>query len=525
MADKLRISAGFGSRKRVAGDIALRDDLLAKYPEQFITQIISRMNPRSPWLVFGNLFGEGQDMYTKDKGFEVETSTIGAEFIRIVEETKYRQVSRVVDNSQVPDVLTAGVPFDLSLDFGILDEDEQVKLRDARTMLRVVSRRINNHGHLDVTFVLSGQVGDTAPGSLLRVGSPVHWGFGNTKGEGSSLPNSLPLGAYKKNTFVNPTMITRYGWQETGSYISDEVAMFGIENAMDGSKSMIRTSLPKEALESFLTSLDGQIMDSVSNFDPETLEINGYKGNSPYPDRPSYAGVRQQLDQAHFQYFHPVKASLPSNLNRIESIMQQIRQVFPNSDVLVVGEGAGIKWVKQAIRFAQSTSGVTLFRNVPADGKVDIGFAINRYITDEGNLYMYDMTDAYQPSGDYDTFTYAGITSSDRSRELYFIPVKTSADGRRLKSFKLYTKSGVGPNGNRVNRGFVYNKIRGNTGELDGLNGDQLMNLNDGSLEDMVRNPSRYETGSTYDGNQHMLLAENVPYIDVYGIIKLTLER
>jgi len=44
-------------------------------------------------------------------------------------------------------------------------------------------------------------------------------------------------------------------------------------------------------------------------------------------------------------------------------------------------------------------------------------------------------------------------------------------------------------------------------------------------LEDMVRNPSRYETGSTYDGNQHMLLAENVPYIDVYGIIKLTLER
>jgi len=521
MADQLRVSVNKGSRRRMVNDLALRDDLLSRYPQEFLTKIISYTNWKSPYLVFTNLFGAGVDLTAKDKGFTVETSTIGSEFIRIREETETRQLSYVVDNSQVPDVLVAGIPFDVSLDFGVLDEDEQVKLWDDRTILRVVSRRNTNQGYVDVTFVLVGQVGETASGSLLQIGKPVNWGFGNTKGEGSQTSNSLALNPMKRNEFVNPTMITRYGYPETGSAMSDEVFTFGVDRAMDGSTSTsFRTSLPVNFFRQALASVEGQIMDSRSNFDPLTLEVNGYKGLTARPDRPSYAGIRQQLDQARIQYRHPVRGTYRSNLGRIDSIMQQIRQIFPGADILAVGEDGGMQWLRDTIREgAAAKYPVTLFRDVPASGKVDIGFGINKYTTDHGDLFMYDMTGAYQSTGEYKTFNYNGIKGKDRSREIFFIPVRRGDDGSRLKSFTYYTKSGNG-----IDRGFVYGKTTGITGQFNGATGTQLMNMQDTALQQMMNNQDTYNIGSTVDGIEHHLLFEGVPYIDIMGIIKLTLQ-
>ncbi len=170
MADKLRVAVGtVSSRRRVAGDLALRNDLLSNNQTEYITKMISHVNRSSPYLVFTNLFGSQTGMYDNENNdglFDTQTSDIGSEFIRIQEETTEKKPFYVIDNSAVPDTLVAGQPFDVGLDFAVLDEGEIVKLWDNRTMLKVVSRQITS-GTIYVTFELIGQVGETASGSLL----------------------------------------------------------------------------------------------------------------------------------------------------------------------------------------------------------------------------------------------------------------------------------------------------------------------------------------------------------------------
>src|SRR5690606_5456792 len=77
------------SKRRLGGDLQMRNDLLTRNPSEFITKMVSLVKPASPFLVFTNLFGETTDMYGQDsKLFDVQTSSIGAEFIRIKEEIK-----------------------------------------------------------------------------------------------------------------------------------------------------------------------------------------------------------------------------------------------------------------------------------------------------------------------------------------------------------------------------------------------------------------------------------------------------
>ncbi|MGG7664067.1 hypothetical protein [Dyadobacter sp. BHUBP1] len=528
MPDKLRVAIGTGQRRNLVGDIPLRNDLLSRNQQEYITMMVNHVNPYSPYLVFMNLFGSNQDMYGEDREglFDVQTSTIGSEFIRIQEECEERKPFYVVDNSRVPDKLIAGVPFEVGLDYGTgLDEGEQVKLWDDHSMLSVVSRRNTNNGYVDVTFILNGQQGETASGSLLGIGKPVNWGYGNTMGEGSHTSNRLQLNTTKKNLFTAPTVITRYMWHETGSWMSDEVFRFAMQPAMDGSEPMqFVTSLSVRAFRQALLSLEGMIMDSVSNFDPATLEINSFKGLTPYPDRPLYPGVWQQLDQAHIQYKHPWKLTYLNNFNRIESIMQQIHQVWPDADVLVVAQHGGMKFVRDAIREGgQAKYPVRLTREVGADGKVDVGFGIEKLVTDYGNLFMYDIGKGYRTTGEFKTFTYNGVKGPDRSRDIFFIPIRRGLNGAKKKSFRYFTKSGKNGAHQQVDRGFVFGRVRGFTGEGNGFTGAQLMAMQETAIEDMVTNASRYDVASTVDGNEYHIMFEGVPYIDPTGIIKLRL--
>lgn len=528
MPDKLRVAVGTTTRRRLGGDIPMRNDLLShRNNNDYITSMISHVSPNSPFLVFTGLFGESMDMNGEREGlFDVQTSTIGSEFIRIQEEIEEKRPFYVVDNSRVPTTLVAGQPFEVGLDYAVLDEGEQVQLFDQRTMLTVVSRRNTSNRVVDVTFILNGQDGDTADGSLLATGKPINIGFGNTKGEGSENSNTIPMHGSKKNIFTNPTVITRYMWKETGSWMSDEVFRFKTEKAMDGTEPMeFNTSISVKAFRHTVNSLEGMIMDSVTNFNPETLEVNSFNStNNSYPDLPTYAGIWQQMDQAHVKIPHPWKNSYINNFNRLESIQHQIHEIWPDADIMIVAQGPGVKFVRDAIREGgQAKYPVRLTREVPASGKVDIGFGIDELINDNGRMFLYDIGKGYRTNGEYKTFTYNGVKGPDRSRDIFFIPMRRGDNGARKKIVKYFTKSGKNGAHQQVDRGFVFGKVKGFTGEGNGFTGSQMMAMQSQAIEDMVKNTGAYDLGSVVDGNQYHMMFEGVPYVDITGIIKLHL--
>lgn len=520
MADKLRVAVqGVSTRRRLTGDLALRNDLLSNNHTQYLSKMISHVNPASPYLFFTSLAGSRGNMSDNSNSlFDVTTSTTGAEFIRIQEEIKEQKPFYVTDNSAVPDTLVAGQPFDVGLDFAVLDEGEFVKLWDDKTILVTISRQITSNS-VYVTFALVGQVGETASGSLLSIGKPIHWGQGNTKGEGSLAGNTQPLDTIKKNIFVAPTVITRYTFSRTGSYASDEVFAFQTDRAMDGSEPMeFMTDLNIEFFRNSLASIDRMMMDSRSNFDPATMEVNGSRGVHDSV-LPSYPGVRQQLDQATIQYSHPHTSSAFQSLNKLESIMQQIAQVWPGTKVLVIAEHGGMKWVRDTlIEGGRAKYNITYNSNVGGNGLIQIGYGIDKFISQDGiELLMYDFGKGYKSSGDFKSFTYRGAKGSDRSREIYFVPIPSEETRKKLKTFTYFTKSGNG-----IDRGMVYGHVRGLTGQTGGFTGKELMNMQDDVIKGWQNN-SAYDLGTTRDGDQFELLFEGVPYIDIYGVIKMTL--
>lgn len=523
MADKLRIvGTGQGSRRRLVNDLPFRNDLLSNRQQEYVTAMVKHVNPYSPFLFFTGLFGTTEnelDQRDPNAMFRTETSTTGAEFIRIREEIYEKRPFYVVDSSRVPTRLVAGEPFEVGLDYAILDEGEMVKLWDDKTILTVVSRRYTAKRVVDVTFILNGQPGDTADGSLLSVGKPINWGFGNTKGEGSETSNTLPMNSNKHNLFYNPTVISRYMWSETGSAMTDEVFKFSTVKAMDGSEPLnFAVNIPVEAFKLAIKSIEGMIMDSVANFDPQTLLPSNMGGLNGYPELPSYAGVFQQMDQAHVQYKFPLKSSYLASLNRIESIQRQIQEIWTGADIMIIARGGGAKWAHDALLIGgQEKYKVQLNRTVPEDGMVDIGFGIRRFKNQDGAIYVYDISKGYKTNGEYQTWQHKGYKGSNRSREIYFVPVQRGSDGTTKKLVRYFTKRGNG-----IDRGFVFGRVKGLTGQGNGKSGAELMSMQENAIRDMMSNELA-NLGSVADRNEYHMLFEGVPYIDIYGIIKVTL--
>jgi len=521
MADKLRVVAGTTNRRRLVNDLPFRNDLLSNRQQDYITAMVNHVNPYSPYLFFTGLFGSTQgteDQNNPKSMFSIETSTTGAEFIRIKESIYEKRPSYVVDSSRVPAVLVAGVPFEVTVDYAIADEGEFAKLWDDKTMLTVVSRRNTGGRKVDITFVLNGQPGATADGSLLSTGKPVNWGWGNTKGEGSETSNTLGLDGNKTNIFYNPTVITRYMWQETGSGASDEVFRFHTERAMDGSEPQdFMVNIPVLAFKEAVSRVERMIVDSVANFDPVTLEPTNMAGQNGYPELPSYAGIIEQLDQAHVQYKIPVKTSPGAALSQFESIQRQIQEIWPDADVIIICRDGGKKFVEDAFLIGgQQKYPVQLTRQIGGDGSVDMGYKLGAFHNSDGDIMIYDLGKGYKTAGEFKTWSYKGHRGPLRSRELYFVPVRKGANGRYKKIANYYTKSGNG-----YDRGFVFGKVKGLTGQ-NGVTGAALTQMQEDAVRQMMNNEMN-NLGSVADRNEYHMLFEGVPYIDIYGLIKVTI--
>jgi diphthamide synthase (EF-2-diphthine--ammonia ligase) len=116
------------------------------------------------------------------------------------------------------------------------------------------------------------------------------------------------------------------------------------------------------------------------------------------------------------------------------------------------------------------------------------------------------------------------MKGSPRSNDIYFFSSTSEAGGRpKSKIAKLFSKEGQGFGSQKVNRGFVFGVSRGITGAGNGMTGASAMAMQESTIDEVIRNSSRYQVQSLVDGDEYHALWQNTPYFDPRSICKLSL--
>ena len=496
----------------------LRNDLF--FNKDVFTSIIQAENPASPFFVFGKVLG-GQGGAI-DQMFEPVTKGVGAEFIKIMEERDFAEHARIVDISRVPSTVKAGAPFDITLDRAIGDPDESGLLKNEVDMIRVESRRGGTLG-TDYTIQMVGIPGkEYETANLFQVGDAIHFGYGNSKGQGSMNSNTLVDDLTKQTTFYNLMSIMRYAYPQTGSAMADMVYKVAMEKAMDGSgtNGEYRIDMPVKFMRKVLQSMENMIMYNPPNFNPVTKQIANRAAAGRFHERPYYAGLYWQLDQCPWKWRHSKGASLDESVQKLDFILQYAYNQTGSKQVLfAMAEGAGLEWLRQTIlQGGLKKYGIQVYTKVEGGEKLKLGFEAEEYYTSHGRIVIYDINRAMNKWNEFEKTSYNGISHRKRSNDIYFIPsVVKTAGGNLKKPAHIYFKEGNG-----VSRAMVFGYQNGITGSETGMDGDALLNVQ----EDMIKknmNNDRYRMDSTVDGREFHVLTQVCPYIDVRNVSKLTL--
>ncbi|MCE7039240.1 hypothetical protein [Dyadobacter sp. CY312] len=513
--------------RKLVLDMPFKNDMLLD--SNIFTSIVMSENPGSIMSMLGFGFGENMAIGEhSDPMFQMKTVGIASNYIKIKEICEKREPLRVVDNSKVPDDIPANAHVQVTLQGPVLDADENVHLRDERGFARVISRRVLVDGKAEYTLQMSGLPGEIFSGRLFEVGAPINHRFGNSKGEASPDSNLLSGDANQSNTFYNPLPITRYKLPITGDYMSDEMITVA-SRALDGSsEEEYNTGLPRKWFRQVLASMENQILYSTANFNPNTFEIGGRNNNSSYPERPSYAGIMQQLDQASFKWTHSYKDNYLNGIQKIDRILQTLFYMPGTSNkYFAMCRGNGAQWLRNVLKqggLANSPVRITI--SPDKDDAIVVGFKVEKYVDALGNsLYIYDIgKNMLLSNGDYDLTTYDGMKGSPRSNDIFFFSATSEIGGRpKSKIAKLFAKEGQGFGNQKVNRGFVFGVSRGITGAGNGFSGAQAMSMTEATFEEVIRNSSRYQVQSLVDGDEYHALWQTAPYIDPRGVCKLSL--
>ena len=511
----LKVTEVTRKQRRLVGDMESRNDLF--YDKEIFTQIVRAENAMSPYFFFSKVLG-GQGG-ALDEMFEPVAQGIGAEFIKILEESDFQEHARILDISRVPNELYAGENFDVTLDRSIADGDESLMGRDEETMFRIESRRPGTNG-TDFTLQYIGIPGTKISGAFLRVNDILHVGYGNSKGQGSMNSNTLIDDLTKRTTFFNMSNIIRYGYTETGQYLSDEVYQFNVTKAMDGSSTdPVRTDLPVKVMRRILRSVDNALMFNTPNFDPRTKKIANQSANGRYHERPYFAGMYWMLDQCPWKWRHSKYASLDEGVQKLDYILQFLyNKLGRKNTVYAMAEGAGLEWLRKTIlQGGLKKYGVNLWQQVTGGDVLKIGFEADQYFTSHGRIIIYDIGRAMDKWGQFDKTSFGGVSYRKRSNHIYLIPgaVKGS-NGVMKKPAHIYFKEGGG-----YSRAFAFGYMNGITGDK-GFTGDQLLNMQDQFIKNSY-SQDRYRLDSPVDGREMHVLMQLVPYMDVRNVARLEL--
>jgi len=513
-------------RTRVADDMPRRNDLLVTNPEIF-TEIAAKEMAASPISFLGRIFGDQQA--ATDDMFTLNTMGIGTEYIRIKEYFEKYEAIRIVSNDKVPATIVPFEPFEVGLDYP-LDEDDQFFTKRGDLQFRVTSRRPGPNGH-DHTVILDDSLaGSVASAAIFGINDPINHGIGNSKGEGSYNSNMFVGDPLQERSFFNPMKITRRYFPVTGSAMGDESAYYQvtIQNQNTQAVQDHLLEVPYRFIKQVMNEMSYQFMYSRANFDPQTLTILGKSPNGKYPERPSFSGVWQQLQEgARMTITHSIKSETKKQLMaKVDNILRQIYyKTGQRAMVFAMCKGLSADLLRDAIRSAIDWKYNMKIEVTPSNDKLKVGFELDDYITDHGRLVVYDIGAGLDLSGyEFEKVQYNGIVGDKyKDTDIFFmVPSVMGKDGGKKMRVKLYHKETNRGRYGRVSRGFVFGMSKGLTGQNNNLTTDQLLNIQDQTIDRLMSNTTN-RIDSLVDGDEYHVLYQHTPYINVDNVFRMKL--
>lgn len=526
---------------RLADDMQVRNDLLMN--DEIVHEVLFKNeNPYSPFRIFGG----GNSFFSSSYGFtpgevydDIEYAVKGHDMAYIArkEVSKVHEQVTVASAPEVQDSLPVGYRFELELSHP-LDPDEYVMLRDGKTQLYIHSRRESSGLSYTHTVSATGsRKGIEVKGlrSKLGVGDVVI-PIGNSQGEASRKSNTLRTPGSKSVLFYQPMKIQRYFTTRTGSAVADRLYAYERQLA-DGSVNKFYLRLDEELVQGSLRQFEYSLMFSRANFNAETLEINTTNQGSNYSERPIYAGILEQLEQA--RYKHKIRKGV--NDYQKLTMLESIHSSMVSAGVLRRGEKFGIialgaaarRWVYDALLKGglakTQAQGVQLTKELGANNQFVGGIQLGKYFFPDGSeAVMYDVASSLtggweQYFGGMDTFTYEGESSPIWANKIYFVPL-----GRGRSFANLYNKEGIDPiTGTKVKRGFVFGYSKGITGTGgNGIDSSTLKGIGESELAQMLI--SQMQNGqaavnSLVDADEIHMLSEHTILLNNNGLHELEL--
>ncbi|RYC70667.1 hypothetical protein [Spirosoma sordidisoli] len=502
--------------KRIADDMPRRNDLL--FHKEIVTSVSKSLNPMSMFNFFSNLGGRMLGTEEQGKQFDIMHRAVGAEYIRSRKYREHMVPARVVDASRVPDVLIAGHNFELTQDKFIGEAGEKVMLKDMVTQLMVTSYRPSADGrNFDYTYQLIDQPEkSTISGSIISIDSPINYGFGNSVGEGSLTGNTLVDDDERYTDRLNVLPVLRYVIPRTGNAMADETFKFTGTEAMDGSEEReveYVTDLPLRGAKKVLAAIDHDLLFSRANFDIKTRRIANRANTTRYPERPSYAGLFQQWDQAPYIWQAYQKAPLSEGVKLLQDILSFKRnELGSGKRYIAYCMGMGRQYLKAVFGEAIKQIGYNIQIEVDENnklGKGTFGFDFDEYVTPDGSITIMDIGYALNQWGaEFTMINYNNVGYSPRSNRIYLQPIAVGQGMDRKLPATIYHKEGNG-----ISRGFVLGTTRGITGANGGMTGQALAAMQEDGLRRMLDN-ERYNLSSTADMDEMHILSQICPDMD-----------
>lgn len=524
MANKL-VKVDRIQRSKLVDDMPRRNGLLVTNPEIF-TEIIAKEMPALPVSFLARFFGDYQA--ASDDMFALNMGGIGTEYIRIKEYYEKYEPIKVVGNDKVPATIIPFEPFEVSTDYP-MDDDDNFFTRRLDVQFRVLSRRPGIAG-TDLTVVLDDSLaGNIDSSSIFEIGAPINYAMGNSKGEGSYNSNLLLGDSLQERSFFNPMKITRRYTARTGSAMSDESAMYQVtlNNAATGKAQDYILEIPHRFFRKVAMEMSFQITYGRANFDPTTLNILGKSPNGKYPERPSYAGIWQQLEQgALATYTHSVKSDSKKQLmHKVEQILRRAHyKTGRTGTVIAMCKGLSADLLRDAIRDTIANKWNLKIEVTPVNDKLKVGYELDEYITDHGRLVIYDMGVGFEGYGDFEKVSYNGIQGDKYSETDIFFMVPTinsPKDGGKQMRVKLYYKEKTSGR-ERISRGFVFGMSRGLTGKNNSLTPEQLVQIQDETIDRLMSSNTGID--SLTDGDEYHVLYQHTPYINTDNVFRIKVQ-
>lgn len=503
---------------RAVNDMPRRNAALLQ--KEVITEYVRQINPRSVFLLLGQLFGN--TLAPDPNNIKVVTKGTGSEFIRVRKAKATRQFAEIMDVSQVPNELVAGVNFFITTDRFCGDADEKIMLPDQRTQFLVSSYK-GTDGRYTYQWQYIGLPGTSIPGAILRPNMKVNIGVGNTKGEGSLNGNTLMDDGDRYTDTMNVMQITRYDLPETGSALADDTLKFTAIEDMNGNKieTEFITDLPIWAAQKHFMAVDKDLLFSQPNFNPWNKTISNLADTTRYRERPTYAGLYWWLDNCPFKWRVSRRDPLSKGVRMLEYMTNFGRNTMgvQSERWILMVSGTSREWAKDILEEALRLKNYQI-QLVDPQNKIKIGFEVDEYYTRNGSIVLLDMDKAMRgwdtQWGEFEMDNYGGIGYGPRSNYAYLIPAVGNGN---QKQGTIYYKEANG-----ISRAFVMGRTEGITGAAGGLSGEAMLAMSEAGAQRMMNN-DRLRLDTTADMRQTSFLSHLCPFMDTSLVQRLEITR